>query len=114
MAEESSSSCILVSGSTQPTPSSVIASRTVDVLNEARMKDEEIRIVVATGLHRPCTEEELVERLGKGILRRIRVSNHNAYDASYLVYARSKTQGTPVWLNRIVAESDLVVSDGYI
>ena len=114
LAKESSRPCILVSDSTRPTPSGVIASRVVDVLNEAGVKDEEIRIVVATGLHRPCTEEELVERLGKGILGRIQVSNHDAYDASNLVYAGSTTLGTPVWLNRAVAESDLVVSDGYI
>ncbi|MDH5201154.1 MAG: nickel-dependent lactate racemase [Candidatus Bathyarchaeota archaeon] len=114
LAEESSSPCILVSDSTRPTPSGIIASRAVDVLNEVGVKDEEMRIVVATGLHRPCTEEELVERLGKGILSRIRVSNHDAYDASNLVYAGSTTRGTPVWLNRAVSESDLIVSDGYI
>ena len=114
LAEGSSSPCILVSDSTRPTPSGIIASRAVDVLNEAGVKDEEMRIVVAAGLHRSCTEEELVERLGKGLLGRIRVSNHDAYDASNLVYAGSTAQGTPIWLNRVVAESDLVVSDGYI
>jgi nickel-dependent lactate racemase len=114
LAEGSRNPCILVSDSTRPTPSGIIASRAVDALNEAGVKDEEMRIVVATGLHRPCKEEELVEHMGKSLLGRIRVSNHDAYDTSNLVYAGSTTRGTPVWLNRVVAESDLVVPDGYI
>lgn len=114
LAEGSRSPCILVSDSTRPTPSGMIASRAVDAMNEAGVKDDEMRFVVATGLHRPCTEEELIERLGKDLLDRIRVSNHDAYDTSNLLYAGSTTRGTPVWLNRAVADSDLVVSDGYI
>jgi len=47
-------------------------------------------------------------------MSRTRVLSHDAYDSSNLVYAGSTSRNTPVWLNRDVAESDLVIADGYI
>lgn len=114
MAERSRSPCILVSDSTRPTPSGFIASQALRVLKEAGVKEDKVKIVVATGLHRPCTEWELVERIGNDIMSRIRVLSHDAYDSSNLVYAGRTSRNTPVWLNRDVAESDLVIADGYI
>ncbi len=114
MAERGRSPCILVSDSTRPTPSGFIASQALGVLKEAGVEEDEVKIVVATGLHRPCTEGELVERIGKDIMSRTRVLSHDAYDSSNLVYAGSTSRNTPVWLNRDVAESDLVIADGYI
>ena len=114
LAQQSQSPCIIVSDSTRPTPSGLITSLILNEFNEVGLEDDKVKIVVATGLHRPCTEAELIERLGEDILGMIEVENHDALDPSNLVYAGETTHGTPVWLNKTVTEADLVVSDGYI
>ncbi|MCW4035862.1 MAG: nickel-dependent lactate racemase [Candidatus Bathyarchaeota archaeon] len=113
-AESSRKPCIIVSDSTRPTPSGLIASSALRVLNESGIKDSEIKMLVATGLHRPCTKQELTERMGQSILERIEASNHDAYDETNLVNVGETRRGTPVWINRVVAESDLIIGDGYI
>jgi nickel-dependent lactate racemase len=70
--------------------------------------------VVATGLHRPPTREELVERLGGELLERLQVLSHDAYDAKNLAYMGETSLGTPLWVNEVVNDSDLVIGDGYI
>jgi nickel-dependent lactate racemase len=70
--------------------------------------------VVATGLHRPPTREELVERLGGELLERLQVLSHDAYDVKRLTYKGETYLGTPLWVNKVVNDSDLVIGDGYI
>ena len=106
--------CIVISDSTRPTPSGMIVEAALRSLGRAGIPDERISLVVATGLHRPCTEEELKERLGEGLLNRLEVLNHDALDGSSLVNIGSTTRGSPLWLNRTVCKSDLVIGDGYI
>jgi nickel-dependent lactate racemase len=114
LAEGSSSPCIVVSDSTRPTPSGVIAESALDVLNQAGVGDESVRVVVATGLHRPCTDAELVEMLGAELLGRVDVVNHSARDRGSVEYLGDTARGTPLWVNRMVLDSDLVIGDGYI
>ena len=106
--------CIVISDSTRPTPSGMIVEAALRSLGRAGIPDEKISLVVATGLHRPCTEEELKERLGEGLLNRLEVLSHDAHDGSSLVNLGSTTRGSPLWLNRAVCESDLIIGDGYI
>ena len=114
LAKGSRSPCIIVSDSTRPTPSGMIAEAALRVLNDAGIPDEKIRIMIATGLHRPCTDEEILERLGGSILSRVEVINHDARDPEGSLKLGVASKGTPVWLNRMVHESDLVIGDGYI
>jgi nickel-dependent lactate racemase len=83
--------CIVISDSTRPTPSGMIVEAALRSLGRAGIPDERISLVVATGLHRPSTEEELKERLGEGLLNRLEVLNHDAHDGSSLVNLGSTT-----------------------
>lgn len=114
LAEGSRSPCIIVSDSTRPTPSGPIVKATLEILNEAGIGDDKIRVVVATGLHRPPTTEELVERLGEDLLGRLEVLSHDAYDEKRLAYRGETSHGTPLWIYEAVHDSDLVIGDGYI
>ncbi len=105
---------IIISDSTRPTPSGIIVEAALRSLSRAGIPAKSVRLVVATGLHRPSTEEELMERLGKGLLNRLEVWNHDARDDSSLVNLGRTSRGTPLWLNKAVQESDLVIGDGYI
>ena len=114
LAEDSRSPCIIVSDSTRPTPSGLIAGAALETLNGAGIEDDEVKVVVATGLHRPPTEEELVERLGEELLGRLQVLSHDAYDTKHLTYKGETSLGTPLWVNDVVNDSDLLIGDGYI
>jgi nickel-dependent lactate racemase len=92
----------------------MIVSAALRSLSREGIPDERIKLIVATGLHRLCTGEELMERLGRGLLNRLEVLNHDARDISSLVNLGRTSQGTPLWLNEVVRESDLVIGDGYI
>lgn len=105
---------IIISDSTRPTPSGMIVEAALRSLSRAGIPEKSVRLVVATGLHRPSTEEELMERLGKDLLNRLEVWNHDARDDSSLVSLGHTSRGTPLWLNKAVHESDLVIGDGYI
>lgn len=114
LAEKANNPCIIVSDLTRPTPSRLIAETALETMNKAGVRDDDVTIVVATGLHRQCTEAELHEMLGEKLVRRLKVINHVATDTKSLVRIGETVRGTPLWLNRYVADSDLKIGDGYI
>ena len=80
-----------------------------------RSSRAEVKVLVATGLHRPVTEEEIVEIVGRRVAGEYEVLNHNARDEEQLAKLGRKTSfGTPIEVNRLVLESDLVVGVGLI
>ena len=114
LAEGSRNPCIIVSDSTRPTPSGLITEAALDVLNKAGVPDERVKVVAATGLHRPCIDAELLEMMGEALLKRVKIVNHSARDEGAVDHIGDTTLGTPVWVNREVLDSDLVIGDGYI
>ena len=105
---------IIVSDSTRPTPSDHIVQAALSELSEAEVPEENVKVLVATGLHRPCTSDELQEMLGTDILSRVPVYNHFAEDESSLEYICHTSLGTPLYVNKLVTDSDLLIGDGYI
>ena len=59
---------IIASDHTRPVPSKVIIPPMLEAIR-AGAPDAEITIMIATGLHRPMTHEEQVERFGPEIVR---------------------------------------------
>ncbi|MGD2200682.1 MAG: nickel-dependent lactate racemase [Candidatus Bathyarchaeota archaeon] len=114
LAEDCRKPCIIVSDSTRPTPSGLITETVLKTLNDAGVSDHDVKVVIATGLHRASTAEELRERLGAAVFRRVGVVNHYARDADTLVEIGRTSRGTPVWINEVVNGCDLVIGDGYI
>ncbi len=72
---------------------------------------QDISIVIATGTHVGGSEEDLRTLVTPGIFDKVRVVNHDCR-AEDLVYLGTTGYGTPVWINRIVAEADLVIALG--
>jgi nickel-dependent lactate racemase len=105
---------IIVSDSTRPTPSDLIVEASLAELGEAGIPEENVSVLVATGLHRPCTVDELIEMLGPDIMGRVKIFNHFAEGESSLEYICDTSLGTPFYVNKLVTESDLLIGDGYI
>ena len=70
--------CIVVSDATRPVPSHLILEPLIEELNEYGILDNNIKILIATGLHRPSNEEELDRIVGKKLRNRIKTMNHVA------------------------------------
>nr|WP_319489283.1 nickel-dependent lactate racemase [uncultured Caproiciproducens sp.] len=70
--------------------------------------------MIANGLHRKMTQDEKIEKLGSNICDKFRVVNHDASDESMLCYVGKLSTGTPLYINKRLVESDLVISEGFI
>jgi len=78
------------------------------------LPDENIVIVLANGAHGLHREEEKRRLLGEGVYRRVRVEDHDAYAEGNLIYRGTTTRGTPIFINKVVAQADKVIITGGI
>jgi nickel-dependent lactate racemase len=99
---------------TRPTPTDLLVPVVLDRLNRAGVEDSQITVLIDTGTHRPMTEAELQAKLGADVLKRVTVTNHVYQDRQQLVNLGPTPSGIPVTVNKLVAESDLVIGVGNI
>jgi nickel-dependent lactate racemase len=104
---------IVVNDHTRPGPNRQIVDAVMRRLQKARIPDDHIKFVVATGSHRASTEEELKVILGEEYLRRIRVVMHDCRDKDSLV-CLGTVRDIPVWLNKEVVEASFVITTGLV
>ena len=107
LAEGRSRVLIVFDDYSRPTPIHVFVESILEELHSAGIEDGMITFMAALGTHRPMTKEELKLKLGKPVVDRFRVLNHAWDDQSQLEYLGDTGQDVPVWINRIVRESDL-------
>jgi len=105
---------IVVDDYTRTTPVQKILPRLVSELGEAGIKPGGIKILVALGTHRPMTEEEIVKKFGKDIPKRYPIFNHQWWDSSQLTYFGETEKRTPIFVNRMIKEVDLIIGIGQI
>ncbi len=113
LARGRSNAVILISDISRLCPTYLFLIRLLDELNEAGIGDDRIHVIVALGLHRKQTEDELRQLAGDAAYRRVRVMNHSAMSED-CVFLGTTSLGTPVEINRIVAEADLRIATGNI
>jgi nickel-dependent lactate racemase len=102
---------IVTSDLTRPCPSHRLLPFILEELDAAGIPDEDILIILALGLHRPMTEQEIGLALSPAIQRRFRVLNHDITDTLRLGVTSA---GTPVEIFRPVVEADLRVCLGNV
>src|SRR5205085_4841642 len=74
----------------------------------------DLRIIFATGIHRPVTAQEKNELLTPFITQRLRTLDHDANDPAQHVQLGVTEHGTPIELNRALVEHDHVILTGAI
>jgi len=104
---------LISSDHTRPVPSHII---TPIILRRIRSvnKTARIRILVATGFHRPSTREELISKYGKAIVENEEIVMHISTDDSSMVKIGQLPSGGDCIINRIAAEADLLLAEGFI
>lgn len=110
LASGKSNVVIIVSDYTRPTPSGKLVPPILEELEEGGVPSEKVTVIFAAGTHRPTKPEEMRSILGEKTYSRVRTLSHDC-DAQDLVYVGiTQLNGTPVWVNRVVAEADLRIS----
>jgi lactate racemase len=102
---------ITISDITRTVPNRVFLPAILDRLADCGIDDSQIVIIVGTGMHRPSTPEEHEVLVGRDILDRIEIIDHNAADPSMLVQVRDDP---PVAICRRFVEADFRIVTGYI
>jgi lactate racemase len=104
---------IVTSDITRYTGSEIYLPLLVARLNRAGIRDADITIIIALGIHRPQTVHEHARILGP-LAGRIRVADHDCDDPGKLAMLGTTGNGIPVMLNRAVVEADRVIITGTI
>jgi len=104
---------IVTSDVTRPTGSELYLPLLVSRLNAAGIRDRDIEIVIALGIHRKQTEAEHRKIVGE-LYGRIRVSDHDCDAPGALVYLGETARGIPVEVNRRVAEARRLILTGAV
>lgn len=104
---------IVTSDITRYTGSEVYLPLLVQRLHQAGVRDADITIIIALGIHRKQTDAEHKKILGP-LYGRIRVLDHECDDPGRLVMIGITSNGTEVAINRAVAEADRVILTGTI
>ena len=104
---------IIASDHTRPVPSRVIMPQMLAEIRSGS-PDAEITILVATGLHRSTTRDELVGKFGEEIVAHERIVVHDCDDSANLVNLGRLPSGGNLIVNRLAVETDLLVSEGFI
>ncbi len=105
---------IAVEDSTRPTPVHLFFGALKEALLTAGARRENISLLMALGVHRPMTREEVASKVGEENLEDLAWDNHDARDASGLVDLGTTTRGTSIRFNRKLAEADLILCVGGI
>jgi len=103
---------VVVNDITRPTPNQQILPPLLAEIEQAGIKAEDITLIIATGIHRPHTEEENRSIFGAAIADRYKIVNHDC-DRNLISLGRL-SNGLDLEINRTAAEADLLVTIGVV
>jgi nickel-dependent lactate racemase len=109
---------VVISDNTRPVPykgESGILFPLVDEMIKAGIPPSQIRLLVATGTHRPMSEQELRKILDSRIFTLgLQIINHDCRNPSDMVSVGRTELGGEILLNRYYVESDLKILTGLV
>jgi nickel-dependent lactate racemase len=104
---------IVIDDASRPTPVHHILPEVLSELEAAGVQRSRMMLVPALGLHRAMKAPEVAQRAGVD-LDGVRTVTHDPDAPEQLRNLGTTSRGSPVWINRFVAEADLVISIGCI
>lgn len=103
----------ITSDHTRPVPSKIIMPIMLEEIRNLNPSIE-VKILVATGCHRPTKKDELVQKFGQDIVDNEEIIVHDSKDMANMVFKGMLPSGGELWLNSLVDWADLVVAEGFI
>ena len=104
---------LIASDHTRPVPSKVLVPPMLRAIRRGN-PDAKITILIATGCHRGTTKDELIEKFGPEIVANEHIVIHDCAAEEEMVTIGTLPSGGTLRINRIAAEADLLISEGFI
>src|ERR1700691_5711344 len=99
---------------TRPAPNRVTLPPVLRRLHQAGIPVESIIILIATGLHRGATEDEINTIVGPEIASKYRIVSHDAKALAEHRHLGTTGRGTPVYIDERFMAADLHITLGFI
>jgi len=113
-ASRATTACIAICDITRPVPNALILPPILETLERNGIKRDNITLLVATGLHRPSTQDELLAMAGGKIVGDYRILDHHARELQEQEYLGTTRRNTPVYIDRTYCSADLKITTGFI
>jgi lactate racemase len=114
LARGKKTAAISVCDITRPAPNRITLPPVLKRLHDAGIPNESIVILIATGLHRAATPEEVDIIVGPEIARNYRVVSHNARAREDHRFLGETRRGTPVYVDERFMSADLHITLGFV
>jgi nickel-dependent lactate racemase len=112
IAQGKNNAVIISDDKARPTPSNLIIPPLLGELNQAGISDGKISVVIGRGLHESLNEKELEKKLGKDVLERVTVLDHDP--DNNLIRIGKTSQDVEVFINKNVVEADVKIGVGSV
>jgi nickel-dependent lactate racemase len=105
---------IAINDKTRPVPHEQLLPPLLHKLENIGIRSQNIKLLIATGTHKPMPEKEFGKVLPAEIINNYSVLSHDCDDQNNLINLGKTSRGTPIQVNRIFYESDLRIVVGNI
>ncbi|MFL6209863.1 MAG: nickel-dependent lactate racemase [Pyrinomonadaceae bacterium] len=105
---------VVVSDATRATASAQVVNLLARRLIQLGVAPSALRVIFATGIHRPVTAQEKDALLTPFITQRLRTLDHDPNDPTQHVNLGTTERGTPIEVNRALVEHDHVILTGAV
>ncbi len=106
---------LIASDHTRPVPSKVIMPAVMDEIKKGN-PNAKLTVLIATGFHRETTREELIYKFGEVFVDRedVEFVVHKSWKKEDMISLGTLPSGGELKINRIAAEADLLIAEGFI
>ena len=105
---------IVINDITRPVPNDQILPIVLQELAQGGIRQQDIVVVLANGVHRPNTPDEIREMVGSSLFDSLRICNHDAFDPGRITTIGKTRDGIPISLNTYVAQANRRILIGMI
>lgn len=105
---------IVTDDNTRATPIKAILPYLLNELKKGGVPPDRVKILIASGTHRPMTYQEMARKFGNKIVSGYRIYNHSWNDKRALTSINSRICGKKIKVNKLAASSDFIIGLGSI
>ncbi len=106
--------CVLISDITRPAPNRLMLPPILDTIAAAGIPRSAVTILIATGIHRPSSDEERERLVGSEIAGSYRIVDHLSKKHEDMVEVGTIARAVPALVNRLYVDADLKILTGFI
>jgi len=101
---------IIIDDIMRPTPTARLLPLILEELERGGLPRSAVRVVIASGAHSPATPDDIRKKVGERLSAELTVVAHQPQND--LIFLGRSARGTPIHVNRTVADSDLKIGVG--